>query len=153
MSETTPAWLLRVANDIQFSISEHQAMEYIENPLLHYIPKTPASCKNIIYWRDKIVPVIDMNILFDHSGTINTQHLMVIAYQEKEHTPLQYVAYILASAPEKIIVNDDTAVELPEFFPEKLKPFVLSSFSYNHQPTSIFDIAQLNPASLEYNRE
>ena len=148
MSNTVPAWLLRVADNIQFSIGEHEATEYIDAPVLHHVPMAPEYCKNIIFWRDIMVPVIDMNILHGNSATTSSQHVMVLAYQEKEGMPLEYVAFTLASAPDKILVNDDDACELPESYPETLRPYVISLFNCNNQVTSILDIARLSTSSL-----
>lgn len=149
MSDKTPAWLLHVAENIQFSIGEHQASEYIETPILQHVPLAAPFCKSIIFWHGVPVPVIDMNILFGHSEAKNTKHLMVVAYQTEDNTPLQQVAFLLASAPEKIVVDDDDACELPDIYPEVLKPFVLSFFNYNQHATSIFDIAQLSSNNLQ----
>lgn len=144
MSDTAPAWLLSVAENIQLCIGEHEAAEYIENPQLQYIPMTPDFCKNIIFWNDMIVPLIDINILYGNPAATGYQHVIVIAYQEKEGMPLGYVAFVLASPPDKIIVNDDDACELPEDYPETLSPYVLSLFSHNNQVVSILDIARLS---------
>lgn len=149
MSNTTPAWLLHVADNIQFSIAEHEAAEYLEAPMLHKIPVAKASCNHVIFWHDMIVPVIDMNIFFAHPAATNYQHIIVTAYQENDNERLQYIAFVLASAPEKIVVNDNDACEIPENYPEILKPHVLSSFSYNNQATSIFDIAQLSSSNFQ----
>lgn len=148
MSNTADAWLLCAADNIQFSIGVHEAAEYIESPVLQHVPLAPEYCKNIIFWHDMIVPVIDMNILHGNSATTNYQHVMVIAYQHKDHTPLAHVAFILASAPAKILVNDDDACELPESYPETLRPYVLSLFNYNNQVASILDIARLSTGDL-----
>ena len=88
----------------KFSIGVHEAAEYIETPVLQHVPLTPEYCKNIIFWHDMIVPVIDMNILLGNSATTNYKHVMVIAYQHKEHTPLAYAAFILASALPKLLL-------------------------------------------------
>lgn len=148
MSDVAPAWLLKVANNIQLSIAEHEAAEFVENPLLHYVPMSPAYCKNIIFWHDRIVPLIDINILYGNPATTNYQSVIVTAYQEKDHMPLEYVAFVLAAPPEKIIVNDDDACELPDDYPDSLTPYVLSLFNHNNQVTSIIDIARLSSGNL-----
>jgi len=144
MPETTPAWLLSVADDIQFSIGEHQAVEYIESPVLQYVPLTPEYSTHVLFWQNSIIPVIDMNLLFEKPAATSNQHIMVVAYQKKDYAPLQHVAFILSSAPEKIMVNDDDASELPDFYPQMLKPSVLSIFNYNQKLTSVLNIAQLS---------
>lgn len=149
MSNTAPAWLLRVADNIQFSVGEHEATEYIDAPALQHIPMAPEYCKNIIFWRDMIVPVIDMNVLHGNFATTNCQHVMVLAYQEKKDMPLEHVAFTLTSAPDKILVNDDDACdELPESYPETLRPYVISLFNYNNQVTSILDISRLSTGNI-----
>lgn len=144
MSDTTPAWLLRVADDIQFSVGEHQALEYIESPHLHQVPMAPDYCKSVIFWQSQIVPVVDMNVIYEKPATPHVQHIMIIAYQKTDNVPLDYVAFILSAAPEKIEVNDDDFTELPEIYPERLKPYVLSAFNHQNTVTSIFDITSIN---------
>jgi len=141
---TASAWLLHAADNIQFCIGLHQAAEYIEAPSLHAVPLATDYCKNIIFWRDLIVPVIDMNILVGNHTMQNNQFVMVIAYQTKDNTPLEYMAFKLASAPRKILVNDNDVCQLPDTYPKQLKPFVLSLFKHNNKIASIFDIAQLS---------
>lgn len=148
MSDSAPAWLLNVANNIQLSIAEYEAAEYVEDPPLHFVPMSPEYCKNTIFWHDRIVPLIDLNILYGNPATTNYQSVIITAYQEKDHMPLEYIAFVLASPPEKIIVHDDNACELPEFYPDKLKPYVLSVFHYNKKATSILDIARLSSCNL-----
>ena len=98
--------------------------------------------------RDLILPVVDLNKLIVNTLSVNiadtyAKHLFILSYQKKDHTPLEYIAFRLSSAPEKIQVNDDDACELPNEYPEKLVPYTLSLFNYKNQITSIFDIAQL----------
>lgn len=143
MSNITPAWLLHVTPDIQFSIGEHQAAEYIETPSLLPVPLAAEPCKHVILWRDNIVPVIDMNILFGNPVENIFKHIIVIAYQRQDNNPLEFAAFRLVSSPEKINVNDDDACELPEDYPENMKHSILSMFKYNNQITSIFDYAKL----------
>lgn len=146
MSDFAPAWLLNVADNIQLSIAEHEAVQFVEHPPLHFVPMSPAYCNNIIFWHDRIIPLIDINILYGNPATTDYKSVIVTAYQEKDHTPLQHVAFVLASPPEKIIVNDTDACELPDDYPESLTPCVLSMFMHNNQPTSIIDIARLTTA-------
>lgn len=149
MSDTAPAWLLSVARNIHLCIAEHEAAEYVENPPLHPIPMSPAYCKNTLLWHDRIVPLIDINVLCGNPVKANYQNIIVTAYQAKEHSPLEYVAFVLASPPEKIIVNDDDACELPDDYPDSLTPYILSLFKHNNKLTSIIDIARLGSGSLE----
>jgi len=148
MSTTTPAWLLRIADDIQFSVGEHEALEYIESPHLHAVPMTADYCKSVIFWQSQIVPVVDLNLVYEKPAAAHVQHIMIIAYQKSDNMPLDYVAFVLSAAPEKIQVNDDDFTELPELYPEKLKPYVMSAFNHQNIVTSIFDITSINASGF-----
>jgi len=146
---STIAWLLRAAENIQFCIGVHQAAEYIESPSLHEIPMAPGYCKNILFWRGIIVPVIDIKQLAGNAES-NTDHIvMVIAYQVKDNTPIEHIGFVLESAPQKIQVYDENICELPESYPELLKPYVVSLFKHKDKIASILNIAQMSIGNLK----
>ncbi len=146
MPEATPAWLLRVSENIQFCIGEHEAETYIEEISLQPVPLTPDYCNNVIFWQDLILPVIDMNKFVGYGAetdlkNTSSKHIFVISYQKQENMPLEYIAVKLSATPEKILVKDEDVCELPEEYPDTLKPYLLSLFNYNNRLTSVFDIA------------
>ena len=113
MSSITPAWLLPVGDNLQFSVGEHEAEAYIDGINLHKVPKTPDFCSQVVYWREMILPVVDLNKLIGDTLSINiadtyAKHLFILSYQKEENTPLEYMAFRLSSAPEKIQVNDES---------------------------------------------
>ena len=128
---------------------EPEAEAYIYGINSHKVPKTPDFCSQVVYWREMILPVVDLNKLIGSTLSINiantyAKHLFLLSYQKEANTPLDYMAFRLSSAPDKIQVNDDDACDLPNEYPEKLTPYTLSLFNYKNQITSIFDIAQLS---------
>jgi chemotaxis signal transduction protein len=148
MPDPVPAWLLNIASNIQLAIAEHEAAEYLEDPEIHYVPMTPAYSKNIIIWQDRMVPLIDLNVLYGNPATTDYRSVIVIAYQQKEYMPLQYIALVLAASPDKIFVSDEDACGLPENYPESLRPCTLSLFQYNNQITSVIDMARFSAGDL-----
>ncbi len=148
LENTAAAWLLRAADNIQLCIGLHQAAEYIEAPTLHAVPMAPSFSNSVLFWRDRIIPVIDMNILAGNTA-MNSRFIMVTAYQEKDNVPIEHVAFKLETAPYKIQVHDDDACELPESYPEEIKPYVLSIFKYDNSIASILNIAQLSLCGLQ----
>ncbi len=143
------AWLLHVANNIQFCIGLHQAAEYIEAPALYNIPLAPAYCNNVMFWRDSILPVIDINLLAGRPATLLRQFVMVIAYQTQDNKPIEHLAVLLESAPHKIQVDDNDACSIPKNYPERLKPYVMSLFKYKNEAASILDIARMSMGNLQ----
>jgi len=148
-SNSTIAWLLRAAENIQFCIGVHQAAEYIESPSLHEIPMAPAYCKNILFWRGIIVPVIDIKQLAGNPKSNDDHIVMVTAYQIKDNSPIDHIAFVLEAAPQKIEVHDENSCDLPENYPELLKPYVMSLFKHNDNIASVFNIAQLSLGNLK----
>ncbi len=146
--QSSAAWLLHVAKNIQFCIGLHQAAEYIEAPSLYNIPLAPAYCNNVLFWRDSIIPVVDINLLAGQPATLSHRLVMVIAYQVQDNTPIEYLAVLLESAPHKIQVNDNDACAMPKTYPERLKPYVVSLFEYHNEVASILNIARMSMGSL-----
>ena len=142
MSIITSAWLLQASEELQFSIGEINAAEYIVSPTLRRAPLL-NSFSHVIFWRDKVVPIVDLNLLVTNKPSTNFQHVFVITYQEKENMELKHAAFLLSSSPEKIFVDDNYVRDLPENYPERLKASVVSFFEYKNQSVSIFSLANL----------
>ncbi|VAW92029.1 hypothetical protein MNBD_GAMMA22-2311 [hydrothermal vent metagenome] len=144
VEQSSSAWLLHVANNVQFCIGLHQAAEYIEEPTIHSVPMAPAYCNHVLFWRDDIIPVVDINLLAGHPATQSRRFVMVIAYQVQDNAPIEHLAVLLESAPHKIQVNDKDACEIPKTYPERLKPYVMSLFKYKDEVASVLNIAQMS---------
>ncbi len=148
LENTASAWLLQAANNIQVCIGLHQATEYIEAPSLQAVPMAPSFSNSVLFWRNDIIPVIDINLLAGNTTAMSNQFIMVAAYQTKDNMPVEHVAFKLEAVPYKIVVNDDDACELPENYPEGIKPYVLSLFKHDNTVASILNIAQLSLGEL-----
>lgn len=153
MPKKTTAWLLPISDNIQFCIGEHEAQAYVNDIAAQPVPLATEHCNNLVFWQDKILPVVELcKLVGDDSDSNNLifKHIFIIAYQVKEHQPLEYMAFKLSSSPEKILIEDDNVEnsinEIPDDYPENLKPFLLSLFNYNNKLTSVFDIAQISQA-------
>lgn len=146
----TSAWLLSISDSIQFCIAEHEAEAYINDTEVQVVPLTSDYCRHVIFWQDKILPVIELDEMIDKKVKDNDtasnffKHIFITVYQTEENAPLEYIAFKLSSAPEKMRVNDDNICDVPDDYPECLKPHLLSIFNHNDKITSIFDIASIS---------
>ena len=149
MSETTPAWLLPISDDIHLCIGEIQAQAYIDDVTLYTVPLTPNHCHKVMFWQDIVIPVINMSVFIDDAVIEGNdenyiEHAFVLAYQNKDHDPVEFLALRLLSIPEKIQVNDESFCDIPNGYPEKMTPYLLSLFNYNNKLISIIDFNKMS---------
>jgi hypothetical protein len=108
------------------------------------VPLTPESCSQVVFWGDRIVPLISLGDITDQQAGAAMPAVVIVAYQTQPNTPLSYVALGVKSDPVKIKVSDKQACDLPDRFAEDIwEPLALSAFSRNGQPVPILNITML----------
>ena len=87
---------------------------------------------------------MDIAALLGHSSDGVKTLMCLLTYQDQPGAALQQLVVRVTKAPEKILVDDKQACELPEEISTSvLKPVSLSCFSHADKPVIILDIARL----------
>ena len=138
------AWLIDICDGLKVAVAEREMMAYEIAAQIRTIPLTPESCSQVVFWGDRIVPLINLGHITGKQTDAAMPAVVIVAYQTAPKTPLQYVALGVKSDPVKIMVSDKQACELLDSFAEDIwESLVLSAFSRNGQPVPILNVAML----------
>lgn len=137
------AWLLTDNSGHYFAVSDVEMMEFIPSILIHPVPITPEYCKHVIEWREYLIPVVNIAVLFDHQKQDRIQQIGIFAYQLADNQPLNYIAIALQATPAHISVIDAQLCDLPHYFTQDKRQLALSCFSYNGCPVPILNLGYL----------
>lgn len=146
---TSDAWLLECSDTLSIAVGDHEMVEYIDTPFRFDVPGAPEYCSAVLLWQENLVPVMDLAALLGHSRDDLKPRLSLLNYQDKAGEALQQVAIAVNRAPQKIVVDDEHACELPEEVnTSPLRALSLSSFNHNGQTVIILDISGLCSAEF-----
>ena len=153
MSTRNKAWLLVPYGAEPFAVAEHVVMEYLSATQPHAVPLTPPHCRAVLFWRNRIVPLLDFGVLAGPDRASAIPKAVVLAYQPEPGTPLIHIAVALREPPVRIVVDDGMACALP---PENKMPWGLlatSCFARDGVATPIVSIARLDSAEFRLHVE
>jgi len=137
------AWLLKDINGDYFAVCEVEMVEYIQIATIFPVPATPRYCNHVMAWRDKLLPVVNIALLFDVINKVKVGEVGVFAYQTAENSPLNHIAIPLLESPVHIIVNDNQYCDLPERYSKDQQSLALSCFSYQDFSVPILNLNYL----------
>ncbi len=138
----TNAWLLSINAKQKIAVAEYQMYEYILSADTAKVPLTPPHCQQMLFWQDRLIPKISLGLFFENK-TDGDKSYVVVAYQTAPEAPIQYAGLPIIEAPIRIIVQDETATELPDAFNKNLRSAILSCFLYEDQPVPVLNITAL----------
>ena len=141
------AWLLYPAPGVQMAVANNAVAEYVLAPQMHEVPLTPSHCSKVIFWRDQIVPVMNVGQLVG-APDFQSSGLSVLVYQPVPMEPLQYLAIWQNDSPDSVMVDDEQSCELPEGH-AALWDFVTSAcVEVNGVPTPVVSLKKLASNTL-----
>lgn len=144
--ETLPAnrpnaWLLDFGPGLLAAVGTRVLLQIMEDPALHTVPYTPPQCRNVLSWKGRLLPVIDMAALLG-GAPLSSRLLVVAAYREQSGEALRFGAFLLSSPPVAITVDDDQACPLPEQ-PGAWSKFAVSSFGHQGEAIPVLHLARI----------
>jgi hypothetical protein len=147
MSARSKAWVLMPRGLPPVAVADHEVIEYLTIAEPRPVPVTPAHAGAVIFWRDRIVPLMDFTAV-DGQASLVTGKTVVLGYQLEPGTPLNYVAIALREAPTRLVVDDETVCGLPEIYAELWDRLAKACFSRDDVATPIVSIATLCSAEF-----
>lgn len=117
------------------------------------VPRTPRHCRGLLFWRGRMIPVIDLAPLIAEGTTAATatRRAVVLAWQERPGAPLQYGALLVTAAPGETWVSDDMAGDLAAA-PATFRYFARAGFMKGDQLIPILDVRRLFGRALPAER-
>lgn len=141
------AWLLIPYGVESFAVADHTVMEYLSTVQLHPVPLTPPHCRAAIFWRQRIVPLVDFSALSGQRA-VTIPKAVVLAYQTESGAPLVYIAVALREPPVRVSVSDEAACALPLENKALWQKVAVSCFARDGMAIPIVNVARLDSAKL-----
>lgn len=132
------AWLLDLGASRRAAVGTRELLHLIDAPVTFEIPCTPTYCQRVVFWQDRMLPVMDIAAKL---GALpqQTPFLAVVGYQRQRGEYPQFGALMLASPPQQIEVSDEQACSMPE---EKRdwKKLAISCFDHRGDATPVLNL-------------
>lgn len=144
MAQTSRAWVMDVGAGQRAAVGAAHVVEYLMASQAFPVPRMPRHCRGMLFWRKRMIPVIDLAALIADGATAATamRRAVVLAWQERPHEPLQYGALLVTAAPGEIRVSDDMADDLAAV-PEVFRSIARAAILHQGQVTPILDVRRL----------
>ncbi len=115
------AWLLNLRGGMSAAVGEFELIHIIPfSPLLFEVPLSPRYCRNVVLWRDHLVPLMDLtarvtNRVIEQAVPIAGMKYLVgiVAHQDRAGGDVQYGALSMDKPPVHIQVDAGQACDLP----------------------------------------
>ncbi len=134
------AWLL-TANQVRLTVASYEIIEVISEPQLIDVSAGPSYCRQLLLWREQLLPLVQVEKLQEDNANNQSQHIIVVAWQNKAGEKLEYGAMALSELPMSITVEDSWYVdELPNNSSPILKKSALSCIQYQVEHIIIPDL-------------
>lgn len=144
MSTSVNTWILGAGSDYTFAVAEVEMVEYLPEPIAMDVPLSPHYCSAVIPWRERLLPLMHYQRLFEPTASHEQRHIGVLAYQLQPGEPLRHLAIALSAPPYRIAVTDDLSEDLPERYADPIyRPLVRAVFLHNDAAVPVLDVAYL----------
>lgn len=138
------AWLLDFGKGLKAAVGVHEVSQVLLSAELFEVPCAPLYCNEVMVFRKRILPVLDVVSFLEGKKLLYTQSeiIGIAVYQESFNHPLSHVGLHLATLPVGILVGDDQACELPREQQFWL-PFIHACFFYEGQFIPVLNLRAL----------
>lgn len=110
---TAHAWLLDFGPSMRAAIGIRELLQIIDAPVTFAVPLSPAYSRRVVFWQNRVLPVMDISARLGAAPTAGTL-LILVGFQTGPEQAAQLGAMVLAAPPQKLLVNDQQAGSLPE---------------------------------------
>ncbi len=135
------AWLLDFGHGLCAAVGTRVLVHLIDDPKTYEVPCTPAYCREVAIWQNRLLPVMDMSARLGGSA-LQSRLLAVAAYLDQPGDTLRFGALRLAAPPRALSVEDAQACSLPDQ-PAAWTEFAMSCFEYQRAPVPVLHLARV----------
>lgn len=142
MSRCT-GWLLSFSGGAQAVIGQRELLHLVERPELHEVPCAPAHGRQVLPWREDVLPVIDLGVWSDRDAP-GTQDpvVAIVGFLADTDTAPAFGALKLTATPRRIEVDDAWACALPPPL-ARWRRIACACFETGAEALPILDLARL----------
>jgi chemotaxis signal transduction protein len=107
------AWIMKLNSSLYASISQMELVHIVNNPVFVQVPKSPTFCEKIIIWNDNVLPVVDLNQLYDQPAPVEEHKVVAVIIFRDDNNDLHYGGIALKSSPMLEYVNNSQSCTIP----------------------------------------
>lgn len=102
------AWLLQFGAHDRTAIGRRELLHLVDAVESFPVPLAPAHCREVLYWQDRPVPLMDLAVwLRADAGQDTRKYVGIVGYQLKRAGAPRFGALWLAAAPVRVEVSDE----------------------------------------------
>ena len=139
----TSAWILQFSPNDRAAVGQRELLHIVHAVPTFPVPLAPAHCREVIYWQDRPVPLMDISVwLGGGTGENARRYVGIVGYQLRRGEAPHFGALWLAAPPVRATVADSQACALPETsaaWPE----LAVSCFEDKAGPVPVLDLPRL----------
>jgi hypothetical protein len=135
------AWILDFGMGYTAAVGGREVLHLIDIPASYVVPCTPAYCNSVLFWQNRVLPLMDMA---SRVGDVALQapFAAVVGYQKARGEFPQFGAIQLLSPPVHVAVDDEQACELPPEA-EIWRDLSISCFKYQGRAVPVLNLNRL----------
>jgi len=142
------AWLVHFGGGESAVLGERELLHLVPQPALLAVPRTPAHCRHVIQWQNRLLPVWNvLEWLRPGVGNTHAQLVAVVGYQLRRKEMPRFGAIMLGEPPSRIKVSDIQACELPEGR-SGLDKIASACFRHEQKPMAVLDLPRMFSGAL-----
>ncbi len=142
VQQEAAAWLIDLGQNMHAAIGENELVHIIDSSEIADLPAVLANRENTVHWQGKELNVINLAKYFsDRTLTMVSSEpiIGVVVYHSDSDDRLQYGGLLMAGIPDKEIVNNSQACNLPEPT-HKWRDVAISCFTNEEYPVPVLDL-------------
>ena len=115
MSEQAEAWRIHHGS-LEVAVALPELAEVLRQPRIHQLPLAPPCFQEFLFWRQRIVPLVDLSLRLGVSNTTTRPrqdggYLCILAYPDNEG--VSFGALHACEPPADLAIHDDMECPLP----------------------------------------
>jgi chemotaxis signal transduction protein len=148
----TSAWILQFGPNDRAAVGQRELLHIVHAVPTFPVPLTPAHCREVIYWQDRPVPLMDLSVwLGAGTGKNARQYVGIVGYQLRLGEPPHFGALWLAAPPVRTTVADSQACVLPETS-SAWSEIAISCFKDGAESVPVLDLPRLFSLPMDMGR-
>jgi len=143
-------WVLDLGMGYRAAVGGRELLHLIDVPATFGVPCTPSYCRSVIFWQERLLPVMDIAARLGGSPQ-EAKFIAVVGYQQSRGDYPQFAALLLAATPLQVTVSDEQACMLPDTA-TAWDELAISCFDYQGDAVPVLDLKRIFNTAPAYSR-